>query len=225
MDNLNISIIQSNIFWENIELNLSRFEKIIDKIEASTDLILLPEMFTTGFSMRSSELAEDMSGSTVSWMKANAQRNNAVIAGTTIIRDRNSIFNRMIVAHPDGNVHHYDKRHLFRMADENSHFKSESTILDFKLKKWLIRPLICYDLRFPVWARNTTGYDLLFYAANWPQSRRDAWLTLLKARAIENQCYVVGINRTGTDGNDAIYSGDSVVYEYPLWQPRLGFVE
>ncbi len=214
MSKLNVSVIQSEIIWEDISANLQKFGTIISSIEAESDLILLPEMFTTGFSMNSANLAETMSGSTINWMQTMAMEKNASIAGSAIIKENNQVFNRLLVAHPDKTVEHYDKRHLFRMSDENDHFSAGNNILNFKLKNWLIRPLICYDLRFPVWSRNNTNYQVLVYSANWPSARRDVWLSLLKARALENQCYTIGINRIGEDGNGTKYSGDSVIFDY-----------
>lgn len=220
---LKVSIIQSELHWENVDQNLEMFAQKIEAISESTDIIVLPEMFNTGFSMDSSELAETMDGKTVAWMKAQAIKSNAVITGSLIVKEiplsggaRGGFFNRLIWAQPDGKLYTYDKRHLFRMAGEHNHFTAGDNRLIIEYKGWRICPLICYDLRFPVWSRNTSKnespvYDILIYVANWPAVRKQPWSKLLEARAIENQCYVIGVNRVGEDGKGIAYSGNSVV--------------
>ena len=201
MKDLQIAIIQTDILWEDIEGNLKKFSKLISTIDQSVDLIVLPEMFSTGFSMRSNEMAESMDGKAVLWMKEMASSTNACITGSVIIKDMGKNYNRLIWATPNGEVSHYDKRHLFRMSKEQEHFSAGEKKLIVELKGWKICPLICYDLRFPVWARNKENYELLIYVANWPAPRKKVWETLLQARAIENISYVVGVNRIGEDGN------------------------
>jgi len=222
--NLKITLIQSDLHWENVDENLAMFSAKIDSITEETDIIILPEMFNTGFSMESEKLAEHMSGKTVSWMMQMAKNTNAVIVGSLIITEniplsggvRGGFFNRLVWAQPNGDYYTYDKRHLFRMADEHEYFSPGRDLLIVHYKGWRICPLICYDLRFPVWSRNVTekgetAYDCLIYIANWPAARKAPWSKLLEARAIENQCYVVGVNRVGQDGKQIDYSGNSAV--------------
>jgi len=203
---INITIIQSNIIWEDKDSNLKNYQSKIDNIES--DLIILPEMFTTGFTMNPKSLAETMSGETVQWMKENASKMNSAICGSIIIQEDSKYFNRFIWINPDGSIHHYDKRHLFSFAGEDKNYTPGNEKLIIEYKGWKICPLICYDLRFPVWSRNSEDYDLLIYVANWPTKRKLAWKSLLVARAIENQCYVIGVNRVGYDENN-YYSGES----------------
>lgn len=179
-----------------------------------TDLVILPEMFSTGFTMRSQELAEPMDGPTLAWMQQQARTLNACICGSVIIKDRRAFYNRMIWMRPDGAFSTYDKRHLFALAEEDQFFSPGQEHLLVDLKGWTIAPLICYDLRFPVWSRNTGNTDILIYVANWPQKRSHAWRTLLAARAIENQCYTIGVNRIGQDGKEISYIGDSMIVDY-----------
>ncbi len=214
MSELNITLIQSDLFWENKEKNLEQFSRKIATLKASTDLIVLPEMFSTGFSMNTKKFAEPLNGTTVKWMKEKAREKNCTITGSFICEENGQYFNRLVWVNADGTYSTYDKRHLFRMGDENNNYNSGNKKLIVELKGWKICPLVCYDLRFPVWSRNENGennYDLLIYVANWPERRAHAWKTLLLARAIENQCYVVGVNRVGEDGNAINHSGDSVV--------------
>jgi len=243
---LKITIIQANLQWENIDENLNLFAQKIKSINESTDIIVLPEMFNTGFSMNSAELAETMDGKTVGWMKEIAKRSNAVVVGSLIIKtcslsgaeEKTNFHNRLIWAQPDGICFTYDKRHLFRMAGEHEYFSAGKKRLIIEYKGWKICPLICYDLRFPVWSRNkqlsvdscqlsgnkqqTTNnkqqnsnvFDILIYIANWPEKRKSHWTKLLAARAIENQCYVVAVNRVGEDGNGFSYTGNSVVINF-----------
>lgn len=223
MNDLKITIIQSALHWENKEMNLQMFSQKINDITESTDLIVLPEMFTTGFSMTPEKFAEPMEGSTVNWMKEKAKEKNCVIAGSFIYEEKGNFFNRLAWVNPDGSYSTYDKRHLFRMANEDGHYSAGQKKLIIELKGWKICPMVCYDLRFPVWSRNRLitssetditsryEYDLLIYVANWPEVRSYPWKTLLLARAIENQSFVVGLNRVGNDGNKIYHSGDSAV--------------
>jgi predicted amidohydrolase len=211
---LRLTLIQSNLHWEDIGANLAMFEEKIWRIEQPTDLIILPEMFNTGFTMNAA-LAEPMNLHTFKWMKQQAAQMGAVVTGSYIVKEKDRYYNRLIWMRPDGSFETYDKRHLFRMANEHQTFSGGSTRLVTEWKGWKICPLICYDLRFPVWSRNAQGeYDLLLYVANWPKVRRQAWNTLLPARAIENLAYTVGLNRVGVDGKNHAYSGDSAVYNY-----------
>ena len=211
-EQLKVSILQSNIFWEDKLANLKYFEKKIDKI-SQTDLIVLPEMFTTGFTMNPEPLAETMDGKTVNWMLDLASEKKSLIVGSVIIEDDSYYYNRLIAAFPNGTLQYYDKRHLFTLANEHQHYTAGTDQLLINYKGWKIFPLICYDLRFPVWARNTVNYDVLIYIASWPKIRIAAWDTLLKARAIENMCYTIGVNRVGVDANDFEYPGHSVVLD------------
>ena len=211
---LTTALLQSDLFWEDAETNLKLFEKRLQSL-GKTDLIILPEMFSTGFSMRT-ELAETMDGPSVRWMQAQAQRYAAVVTGSLMIREADGgVYNRLIWAAPDGSLQHYDKRHLFALGEESQHFKAGTDAPIFEYKGWHIAPFICYDLRFPVWSRNRAEqpYDLAIYVANWPQVRSEHWKALLRARAIENQAYVIGVNRVGTDGKGLAYSGDSSVFD------------
>ncbi|AKH19215.1 amidohydrolase [Sedimenticola thiotaurini] len=210
MQDLTLTLIQDTIRWQQPEANREHFEALILKAPAS-DLILLPEMFSTGFSMESFRLAETMAGESIHWMTRLAQESGAVISGSLIVEDDGHYYNRLIWMRPDGSFAFYDKRHLFRMAEEHRHYKAGNERLLVNLNGWRICPLVCYDLRFPVWSRNNSNFDLLLYVANWPEKRRLHWQKLLPARAIENLCYVAGLNRIGKDGNDVTYSGDSMV--------------
>lgn len=214
MDDLKVTLVQTKLFWEDKNKNLNHFSALLKKIKkGSTDIIVLPEMFATGFSMNSNNLAEEMDGQSVEWMRMMASEKNAVITGSLIIKEGNHFFNRLIWMQPDGFLRHYDKRHLFRMAKEHEHYTNGSEKLIVEYKGWRICPMICYDLRFPVWCRNTSAqrYDILLFVANWPVKRILAWKQLLIARAIENQSYVVGVNRIGTDGNGIKYNGNSAM--------------
>jgi predicted amidohydrolase len=210
VQDLTLTLIQEQIHWQQPEVNRRHFEALIAQAPAS-DLILLPEMFSTGFSLQSSQLAETMSGDSIHWMTRMAKESGAVVAGSLILEDAGHYYNRLIWMRPDGTFAFYDKRHLFRMADEHHHYTPGDERLVVTLNGWRICPLVCYDLRFPVWSRNTSNFDLLLYLANWPEKRRLHWQRLLPARAIENLCYVAGVNRVGEDGNGIAYSGDSVV--------------
>ena len=214
MDNgtdLKVGLIQTELFWEDTDANLNMFSEKLDQLSGGTDIAILPEMFTTGFSMHPEKLAEPTESKTLRWMRSMASDKGLAIMGSVIIREASNYYNRLFVVFPDGSWNKYDKRHLFRMGEENKHYTAGRDKLIFSLKGWRILPLICYDLRFPVWSRNRGDYDLLVYVANWPESRRHVWRALLPARALENQCYVVGLNRVGSDGQDLTYSGDSMV--------------
>ncbi len=208
MKNLTTSIVQYNIAWEDKQANFRKIEKLVDQIDTS-DLIVLPEMFSTGFSMNVSGLAEKMNGLSVNWMKRLSAQKNAAICGSLIIEEARIYYNRLLFVQPDGQVFWYDKRHLFTMGNEQNYYTSGNQRLIVEFRGFRILPLICYDLRFPVWSRNRNDFDLMVYVANWPTPRRKVWKTLLKARAIENQSYLVAANRTGTDANGINYSGGS----------------
>ena len=211
-EELNISLIQSNLFWEDRVKNLANFTKIISTIERP-DIILLPEMFNTAFCPKSTHLAEEMAGETVSWMKNISKRKESAIAGSLMIRENKKIYNRLVWISKDGKISTYDKRHLFSLTKEEKYLEKGSDRLIIEEQGWKICPLICYDLRFPVFSRNNVKYDVLIYLANWPVKRIDAWDTLLKARSIENQCYTIGVNRIGYDGNKIPFNGKSKVFD------------
>jgi len=210
MDNLKISIFQGYLFWENIDKNLQNIELRLSSIREKTELIILPEMFTTGFTMNAAALAEPMNGKSMQWMHKIAVKYDAVVTGSLIIKDNNKYYNRLIWMRPDGTYEHYDKRHLFALGKEHETYTAGDKRIIVELNGWKICPVICYDLRFPVWLRNVGGeYDLLLIVANWPERRALHWRTLIPARAIENQAYVVAVNRVGHDGNEVYHSGDS----------------
>ena len=211
---LRIVGIQADLFWENPKKNLTFFEEKINSLPGNTDLIVLPEMFTTGFTMNPEKVAEKMDGISVSWMLKIAAEKHIAITGSLVISDGANYYNRLIFVHPSGKIETYNKRHSFTLAGEHKVYTSGKEKLIVTYKGWRICPLICYDLRFPVWARNTENYDLLIFMANWPITRIKAWETLLKARAIENMSYVVGVNRTGKDANNYEYSGNSLAIDY-----------
>lgn len=212
MEDLKVTIVQSSLHWENVDANIAAFAGKLSKVPAGeTDLIVLPEMFTTGFTMNAEGVAEQENGKALSWMKSVAKEKSAVITGSVVIKDDNGFYNRMFWVRPDGTYETYNKRHLFRMANEHHTYVVGDKKWIVELKGWRFRPLICYDLRFPVWSRNRNDYDCLIYVANWPESRNFPWKQLLIARAIENQSYVIGVNRVGTDGHNQTYSGDSAV--------------
>ena len=212
MPDLTITLIQTDLVWEEIDTNLTMLTQKIVDVRESTDLIVLPEMFSTGFSLSAPQLAEAMDGKAVSWLRSTAVDCSATIVGSLIIKEEERFYNRLVCCRPDGGLTHYDKKHLFRYAEEEKVFSPGKAHGDFSIRGCRVRPFICYDLRFPIWSRNLgTSYDLALYVANWPASRSVHWKTLLQARAIENQAYVVGVNRVGTDGNDIDYCGDSMV--------------
>jgi predicted amidohydrolase len=213
MQNLTIAGIQSELHWEDIDANLSMFSEKIDSINEKVDLIILPETFSTGFSMNNS-IAETMDGKSVTWLKEYAAKKQCCIAGSLLIKDEGNYYNRMIIAKENGEITTYDKRHLFTFGEEDKYFSAGDKKVVFELKGWKICPLICYDLRFPVWSRNTEEIDLYFYVANWPAVRSKAWDILLQARAIENVSYVAGINRIGYDKTNNHYGGNSAIIDY-----------
>jgi len=212
---LKVALIQTNLYWENPTANLASLEEKIAGISENVDLIVLPEMFTTGFSMSPSKVAEPMNLTTFKWMQQMAAQTKAVVTGSFVAKEGNRYFNRLLWMEPSGNFDFYDKRHLFRMAREHESYEAGSKRIVKEWKGWKICPLICYDLRFPVWSRNVAlEYDLLLYVANWPEVRSHIWSTLLQARAIENLSYVIGVNRVGEDGNGIPHSGDSAVVDF-----------
>lgn len=228
MSTLNVTLIQSNLHWENIPANLEMFEQKINAVEDRMELVVLPEMFSTGFSMKAIGLAEKMDGTTIKWMASMAASKNIILTGSVIIEENGKYFNRLIWMLPNGQFGYYDKRHRFAYAGEDQYYSAGNKRFIASVKGWKINLMICYDLRFPVWSRQTVPvrspeidgkgssepeYDILIYVANWPERRVHAWKTLLQARAIENQCYVVGVNRIGNDGNGIYYSGDSMIID------------
>lgn len=212
MPDLKVSIVQYDIAWQNPAKNLKKIDSLLLSIDR-TDLIVLPEMFTTGFTMDIVANSEKMDGPTIEWMRRVADKKGATVAGSLIIQTDAGCFNRLVWMRPDGQVSHYDKRHLFRMAGEDEQFSEGSAKIYPIIKGWRICPLICYDLRFPVWSRNQNDYDALIFIANWPAVRNNAWETLCKARAIENLSPVIAVNRVGRDGKGIDYVGNSAVYD------------
>jgi omega-amidase len=222
MSTLTITTIQSNLFWEDKQANMQMLQQKIDSITDKTEIVILPEMFTTGFSMQPELFAETMDGETVEWMKMVSNKNGIVLTGSVMIEEAGKYFNRLIWMLPNGQFGYYDKRHLFAYGEEDKHYSSGNKRLIASVKGWKINLQVCYDLRFPVWARQqpkdgAAEYDVLIYVANWPERRSHAWKTLLCARAIENQCYVVGVNRVGDDAKNIHYSGNSLVID-PMGQ-------
>jgi predicted amidohydrolase len=218
---LRVSLLQAELHWQDPAANRARFdERLREVAPGSADVVILPEMFTTGFSMDSATLAEPVAGPTAQWLQAWSRRLDAAVTGSVMTREGDRCVNRLWFATPEGALHRYDKRHLFRMAGEHEHFAAGRETLVVQFRGWRIAPLVCYDLRFPVWSRRRDGfdYDLLVYVANWPARRAYAWRQLLIARAIENQSYVVGVNRIGTDGNGIAHDGDSAAHDF-LGQP------
>ncbi|MBK6627095.1 MAG: amidohydrolase [Flavobacteriales bacterium] len=213
MRDLKITLVQRMLHWEDAAANRSQFQEVMAPLRGVTDLIVLPEMFTTGFSMRSAELAETMDGATVRWMREQTNALDAALYGSVIIQEAGNCFNRGLFVTPEGQVATYDKRHLFRFANETEHYSAGKERVVVEWRGWRILLQICFDLRFPVFARNRGDYDAALYVANWPEARRFPWSQLLIARAIENQCYVAGVNRVGMDGKGIHYSGDSVVID------------
>jgi predicted amidohydrolase len=212
MENLKITVFQGYLFWENTDKNLQNITlRLSGGIREKTDLIILPEMFTTGFTMNAAELAEPMNGKTMQWMEKTASQYDCVITGSIIIKEGGKYYNRLIWMRPDGTHQHYDKRHLFARGNEHNTYTAGTQKLFVDLNGWKICPVICYDLRFPVWLRNIeeNPYDLLIVVANWPERRAAHWRTLIPARAVENQSYVIAVNRVGHDGNEVYHSGDS----------------
>ncbi|MBV6422700.1 MAG: Omega-amidase YafV [Steroidobacteraceae bacterium] len=217
------TLVQSTLAWGDPDANRARFAQLLAPLAGATDLIVLPETFTTGFDMQGAARAEPMGGPTCEWLLATARRLDAALLGSAFIRDATGAHNRALWATPDGLLAHYDKRHLFRMGGEHAHFAAGETPCMVTWRGARIAPLVCYDLRFPVWSRRRAGYDydLLVYVANWPAPRQHAWQQLLRARAIENQAYVVGVNRVGEDGNGVAHRGGSAAIEPQLGQPLV----
>ncbi|ULQ55621.1 nitrilase family protein [Flavihumibacter rivuli] len=222
MSTLHITTIQTSLFWEDKSANLLMLEEKIRGVKEKMEVVVLPEMFSTGFSMQPAKLAETMDGPTMSWMKRVAAENRIILTGSIIIREGDAFYNRLVWMLPNGTYGSYDKRHLFGFAGEDQHYAQGTKRFIASVKGWKINLQVCYDLRFPVWARQQQNsaedevsllpeYDVLINVANWPERRSHAWRTLLTARAIENQCFVVGVNRVGKDGNDIYHSGDSMV--------------
>ncbi len=216
MQDLSVTLIQSDLHWQSSGANLAMFEEKIWQIEGSTDLIVLPEMFNSGFTMNAKEVAEPMNFTTFKWMLQMAAQTKAVITGSFVVNENGLFYNRLLWMQPDGEWQFYDKRHLFRMAEEHNHYSPGSQKIIPTVKGWRVCPLICYDLRFPVWSRQQNQsfeYDVLLYVANWPAARVTAWDALLRARAIENLAYCLGVNRVGQDNNGIAYNGHSAVYD------------
>lgn len=210
---LNIALVQSHLLWENPQANREAFSKKIASIQEDVDLIVLPEMFSTGFTMSPENIEVLEGGNTVNWMQQQAKKSNAAIVGSIVFTENNQNFNRLFFVYPNGEYKSYDKKHTFTLAGEDKVYKAGNNKLIADYKGYKICPLVCYDLRFPVWARNVEDYDVLIYVANWPKPRIAAWDTLLKARAIENMSYCIGVNRIGLDGLGYEYSGHSAVYD------------
>ena len=226
-DELAVALIQTDLYWEDVTANLSSLEEKVAQLEKPVDIIVLPEMFNSGFTMNA-KLAEPVNLTTTRWMKQIARQTDALIVGSFAVKEAESYYNRLFAVFPDGTISSYDKRHLFRMGREHEVYSAGKSHNLVRWRGWNILGLVCYDLRFPVWSRNVSSnpYDLLIYVANWPARRASAWSALLKARAIENQSYVIGVNRVGKDGNDLAYQGDSVTHDF-LGEPicMLGTTE
>ncbi|WP_080237700.1 amidohydrolase [Spirosoma rigui] len=217
---MNITLLQTDLYWHDPVANRAMLEERIFTLPEPTDLIVLPEMFTTGFTMDARAVAEPMNLTTFRWLRQMAAQTGAVVTGSYVVRENNGFYNRLIWMQPDGVYDVYDKRHLFRMAGEDGVYTAGTQRIVKEWKGWRICPLVCYDLRFPVWSRNVNepaqeyAYDLLLYVANWPAARRNAWNVLLQARAIENLSYVAGVNRVGHDSNQHNYTGDSALIDF-----------
>ncbi len=213
MRDLKVSLVQAATHWHDPLANMRMYAQRIESLAGSTDVIVLPETLLSGFTREARANAEDMDGEGVAWMREMARRADAAVTGSLVIAENDAIYNRLIWATPEGGLAWYDKRHLFRMAGEHNRYAGGDRRLVVEWRGWRICPLVCYDLRFPVWCRNREDYDLLLFVANWPRARRHAWRSLLVARAIENLSWVVGVNRIGRDGNDVDYAGDSLVVD------------
>ena len=218
---LRVTLFQSDLYWQSADANLSAFEEKIWQLEEETDLIVLPEMFNSGFTMEPAGVAEPVNGRTYRWMKQIAKQTQATVMGSLVVKEQYQYFNRLVIMDPSGDYQHYDKKHLFSLAGEHQSFTAGKNREVVIVKGWRLLPLVCYDLRFPVWSRSinqdekpTYEYDALVYVANWPEARIRAWDTLLQARAIENTSYALGVNRIGKDGNEIQYTGHSAVYDY-----------
>jgi omega-amidase len=208
-DKISIALAQVDLFWEDPKKNLDHLTRLIEESTEPSDIVVLPETFTTGFSMKAPQLAEAMDGPSVLWMKQSAKKTNSAICGSLIIKENNHFFNRFIFATPEGELFHYDKRHLFSIGGEKKSFTAGLQRKIVNYLGWRIGLYICYDLRFPVWCRNRNDTDLMLFTANWPMPRNLAWEALLRARAVENQVYLAGVNRIGSDGNRIMYIGNS----------------
>lgn len=211
---MKVALIQSSLSWENPTANRNYFEEKINAITEKVDLIVLPEMFTTGFTMNPSTVAETMQGETISWLQSLAKAKNSAITGSLVITENNNFYNRLVFVFPSGEIQFYDKRHLFTLAGEDKVYTSGKEKLIVEYLGWKICPLVCYDLRFPVFARNVENYDVLIYIANWPKPRINAWDILLKARSVENMCYTIGVNRIGFDNNNFEHVGHSQAVDF-----------
>lgn len=210
MQDLTLVLVQAALAWQEPATNRDRLAALIGSAATPGALVVLPEMFTTGFTMAPAGVAESMDGESVAWMADVARRFGVTLCGSLVIRDGDGFRNRLVWMPPEGRPGHYDKRHLFRMADEHRHYTAGASRAVFDIGGWRVCPLVCYDLRFPVWSRGVNAFDLQLYVANWPAARRSAWRALLPARGVENQCYVAGVNRIGIDGNGVRYAGDSL---------------
>ncbi|MDO6760619.1 amidohydrolase [Tamlana sp. 2_MG-2023] len=210
---LKVTWIQADLAWEDPQQNRINFSEKIENLSEATDLIILPEMFSSGFTMNAEKVAETMQGETVTWMKEMAKKQDAAITGSLVISENGNFYNRLLFVEPSGKISVYNKRHTFTLVGEEQTYSAGTKKLIVDYKGWKICPLVCYDLRFPVWARNTEDYDVLLYVANWPKPRISAWDVLLKARAIENMAYCIGLNRVGVDGVNSVYSGHSAAYD------------
>lgn len=213
MRDLNIALVQTTLFWEDKKSNLRKFDNIFSSIPDSTDIIIIPEMFSTGFTMSPEKFAENMSGDTFQWLKSKSKEKESIITGSVIIKEATKYYNRLIWMRPDGTFEYYDKKHLFTLTNEQDHYSGGTTKLIVEHEGWKFCPMICYDLRFPVWIRNSEDYDCLIFVANWPERRIQHWTPLLVARAIENQCYVLAVNRVGSDGNNVYHNGSSLAVD------------
>ena len=209
---LHIALIQFDIIWEDRDANIAQLEKMLQSA-GKADLVILPEMWSTGFSMRPETVAEITPGPALTWMIEYSQMINATIAGSISVSDQGKYYNRLYVVHPDSTIQHYDKKHLFSYGKEDQHYQSGHERIVFEVNGWKIMPIVCYDLRFPVWCRNNLDYDMMMVVANWPASRIHHWDALLKSRAIENQCYIAAVNRIGNDGNGLQYPGHSCIID------------
>lgn len=211
---MKIALLQTSIDWENPLENRSHLSQKITGFMEDVDLIVLPEMFSSGFTMNPKAVAETMKGETILWLQHLAKAKNCAITGSLVIKEKESFYNRLVFVFPDGKMQHYDKRHLFTLAGEDKIYTAGKEKLIVEYKGFKICPLVCYDLRFPVFARNVENYDVLLYVANWPKVRTNAWDILLKARAVENMCYTIGVNRVGVDGNNHEYIGHSQAIDF-----------
>ncbi|MEI6898987.1 MAG: amidohydrolase [Bacteroidota bacterium] len=216
MQDLHVTLIQSDISWENAPANLEKFGKLIDAVPEPADLIILPEMFNTGFSINPEKCAESMDGPTLTFLKEKAKLKSCIVTGSLLVSENGKYYNRLVVCYPDGSLDHYDKRHLFSLSDEDKMITAGQKKIIVQWKGWKIMPQVCYDLRFPVWSKNRLidekfEYDFLYYVANWPETRIRFWNPLLVARAIENQAYVAGVNRIGKDGQGRMHTGESII--------------